>query len=136
MKKYKTKEVLDIVEYNFNLFKDIEHKKQIVENPKEQLIIQLIKELDHGTVKNVNSLIQKITGKNPEYIFDDPDCDNIDSYTLVQLLEQCAVVYGSSSYDEESPAECERYASLRRSQMNIRRFWYYYTLLKWRIENA
>jgi DNA invertase Pin-like site-specific DNA recombinase len=53
--------------------------KQLDKNPKEQLIIQLIKELDHGTVKNVNSLIQKITGKNPEYIFDDPDCDNIDS---------------------------------------------------------
>ena len=64
------------------------------------------------------------------------DCNNIDSYTLVQLLEQCATIYGSSPYDDESPAECERYASLRRAQMNIRRFWYYYTLLKWRIQNA
>jgi DNA invertase Pin-like site-specific DNA recombinase len=53
--------------------------KRIDENPNEQLVIKLINELDHGTVKNVNSLIQKITGKNPEYIFDDPDCNNIDS---------------------------------------------------------
>ena len=64
------------------------------------------------------------------------DCNNIDSYTLVQLLEQCATIYGSSPYDDESPAECERYASLRRAQMNIRRFWYYYTLLKWRMQSA
>ena len=53
--------------------------KRIDENPNEQLVIKLINELDHGTIKNVNSLIQKITGKNPEYIFDDPDCNNIDS---------------------------------------------------------
>jgi DNA invertase Pin-like site-specific DNA recombinase len=53
--------------------------KRIDENPNEQLVIKLINELDHGTVKNVNSIIEKITGKNPEYIFDDPDCDNIDS---------------------------------------------------------
>lgn len=62
-----------------NEIKNGKQHKQLDKNPKEQLIIQLIKELDHGTVKNVNSLIQKITGKNPEYIFDDPDCDNIDS---------------------------------------------------------
>ena len=44
LKKYKTKEVLDIVEYNFNLFKDIEHKKQIVEKfflkPFEKLVMK------------------------------------------------------------------------------------------------
>ena len=43
-KKYNTKEVLDIVEYNFNLFKDIEHKKQIVERfflkPFERLVMK------------------------------------------------------------------------------------------------
>lgn len=64
------------------------------------------------------------------------DCNNIDSYTLGEVLEQCAVIYGSSSYDNESPAECERYASLRRAQMNVRRFWYHYTLLKWRMQNV
>lgn len=53
--------------------------KQLEKNPNEQLVIKLINELDHGTVKNVNSLIELITGKNPEYIFDDPDCNNIDS---------------------------------------------------------
>jgi hypothetical protein len=44
LKKYNTKEVLDIVEYNFNLFKDIEHKKQIVEKfflkPFEKLVMR------------------------------------------------------------------------------------------------
>jgi DNA invertase Pin-like site-specific DNA recombinase len=54
-------------------------KKQLEKNPNEQLVIKLINELDHGTVKNVNSLIEKITGKNSEYIFDDPECDNINS---------------------------------------------------------
>jgi DNA invertase Pin-like site-specific DNA recombinase len=62
-----------------NQIKNGKQFKQLDKNPKEQLIIQLIKELDTGKVSTVNSLIQKITGKNPEYIFDDPDCDNIDS---------------------------------------------------------
>jgi hypothetical protein len=43
-KKYNTKEVLDIVEYNFNLFKDLNHKRKIVEtfflNPFETLIMK------------------------------------------------------------------------------------------------
>jgi hypothetical protein len=43
-KKYNTKEVLDIVEYNFNLFKDLNHKRKIVEtfflNPFEKLIMK------------------------------------------------------------------------------------------------
>jgi DNA invertase Pin-like site-specific DNA recombinase len=51
--------------------------KQLDENLKEQLVIKLINELDHGTVKNVNSLIQKITGKNPEYVFDNEFEDQI-----------------------------------------------------------
>lgn len=44
LKIYNSKEVLDIVEYNFNLFKDIEHKKQIVEKfflkPFEKLVMK------------------------------------------------------------------------------------------------
>lgn len=51
--------------------------KQLDENLKEQLVIKLINELDHGTVKNVNSLIQKITGKNPEYVFNNEFEDQI-----------------------------------------------------------
>jgi len=51
--------------------------KKIEENLKEQLVIKFINELDHGTVKNVNSLIQKITGKNPEYVFDNEFEDQI-----------------------------------------------------------
>jgi DNA invertase Pin-like site-specific DNA recombinase len=53
--------------------------KQLEKNPNEQLVIKLINELDTGKVSNVNSLIEKITGKNPEYIFNDPNCDNINS---------------------------------------------------------
>jgi hypothetical protein len=64
------------------------------------------------------------------------DLELIDSYTLKQVLEQCTEVYGSSQYDKSSASECERHASLRRAQMNVRRFWYYYQFLKWRIENV
>jgi len=56
--------------------------KQLNENVKEQLVIKLINELDHGTVNNVNSLIQKITGKNPEYVFDNEFVDQIYSGNL------------------------------------------------------
>lgn len=64
------------------------------------------------------------------------DCTLVDTYTLTQVLEQCTVVYGSSEYDKNSNSESERYASLRRAQMNVRRFWYNYTLLKWRTQNV
>jgi hypothetical protein len=64
------------------------------------------------------------------------DCELVDTYTLGQVLEQCTAVYGSSEYEKNSTLECERYASLRRAQMNVRRFWYHYTLLKWRMQNV
>jgi hypothetical protein len=64
------------------------------------------------------------------------DCELIDTYTLSQVLEQCTAVYGSSEYDKNSASESERHASLRRAQINVRRFWYYYTLLKWRMQNV
>jgi DNA invertase Pin-like site-specific DNA recombinase len=57
--------------------KNGKEKKQLEKNSHEQLIIKLIKELDTGKVSNVNSIIEIITGKNPEYTFDDPNCDNI-----------------------------------------------------------
>jgi hypothetical protein len=64
------------------------------------------------------------------------DCELVDTYTLGQVLEQCTVVHCSSEYYKSSPSEGERYASLRRAQMNVRRFWYHYTLLKWRMQNV
>ena len=43
-KKYNSKEVLDIVEYNFNLFKDVDHKRKILEKfflkPFEKLVMK------------------------------------------------------------------------------------------------
>jgi hypothetical protein len=64
------------------------------------------------------------------------DSSMVDSYTLEEIIQQCSVIYGEPHHDIDSPADCDRQASLRRAHMNVRRFWYYYTLLKWKMQNA
>jgi hypothetical protein len=64
------------------------------------------------------------------------DHANIDQMTITDVLQACRALYGQASYDSSSPTDMARHASLRREQMNIRRFWYFYHLLKWRLENA
>ena len=61
--------------------------------------------------------------------------DNIEELTISDVLAACKTLYGSATYDESSPTDMARHASLRRAQMNFRRFWYFYHLLKWRINN-
>lgn len=60
----------------------------------------------------------------------------VDEISLTDILAACKSVYGSASYDESSTVDMSRYSALRRAQMNIRRFWYFYHLLKWRVDNA
>lgn len=53
--------------------------------------------------------------------------DDISTYDVNQLLEMCSGVYAQTFYND---------AELTNIQQTIRRFWYMYTVLKWRLENA
>lgn len=62
--------------------------------------------------------------------------EDIDNLTLNDLMNSCSNTFGSSECDESSPIDRSRYAKLRLNQLSIRRFWYMYKSLKWRIENV
>lgn len=63
------------------------------------------------------------------------ELETFDSMTLNDLLESCSSVFSTASHDINSPAAAEQYAELRRCQQSIKRFWYMFHVLKWRIEN-
>jgi len=63
------------------------------------------------------------------------DLEDIADVTLNDLQEACSNVYGAAGHDQNSPIAIERHAELRRNQMSLRRFWYLFHVLKWRIEN-
>ena len=61
--------------------------------------------------------------------------DNIDDLTLNDLMEACSSVHGPALHAPDSPIAAEQYAELRRTQQSLRRFWYLFHVLKWRIDN-
>lgn len=63
------------------------------------------------------------------------DINNIGTMTLDSLLEACSLVYGPAAHANDSPNDSERYAELRRIQQSLKRFWYLFHVLKWRINN-
>jgi hypothetical protein len=63
------------------------------------------------------------------------DLADIQNLTLDNLMESCSNVFGAASHDPNSPIAIERHAELRRHQMSLRRFWYLFHVLKWRLDN-
>lgn len=63
------------------------------------------------------------------------DIENIENFTLEDLQESCSNVFGTASHDQDSPIAAQRHAELRRYQMSLRRFWYLFHVLKWRLDN-
>jgi len=53
--------------------------------------------------------------------------DDLSAYNVNQLVSMCSEVYAQNFYND---------AELINLQQTIRRFWYMYTVLKWRLENA
>lgn len=63
------------------------------------------------------------------------DVDNFINYTLNDLMEACSNIFGNAESDGSSPIAMNQYAKLRLNQLSIRRFWYMYHVLNWRINN-
>lgn len=63
------------------------------------------------------------------------DISGVDALTLEELMEACSSVYGPAPHSPDSPIAVEQHAELRRNQQSIRRFWYLYHVLKWRVDN-
>jgi len=63
------------------------------------------------------------------------DLADIQSLTLDDLMESCSNVFGAANYDPNSTTAAEKHAELRRYQMSLRRFWYLFYVLKWRLDN-
>lgn len=61
--------------------------------------------------------------------------EDVDNLTLNDLMNSCSTTFGSSECDQSSPIDRNRYAKLRLNQLSIRRFWYMYHILNWRINN-
>lgn len=53
--------------------------------------------------------------------------DDLSTYTINQLLQMCVDTYGQNGYND---------AELLNVQQSVRRLWYMYTLLKWRVQHA
>jgi hypothetical protein len=60
-------------------------------------------------------------------IFIGGETDVISSYNINTLLQMCVDVYGQNNYND---------AELLSLQQSLRRLWYMYTVLKWRLENV
>jgi hypothetical protein len=63
------------------------------------------------------------------------ELEDIPNLTLDDLMESCSNVFGIASHDPDSPIAVEQHAELRRYQMSLRRFWYLFHVLKWRLDN-
>jgi hypothetical protein len=64
------------------------------------------------------------------------DINNLSDVTLNDLMEACANTFGSAEHNQDSPIASAQYAELRRYQASFKRFWYMYSVLNWRINNA
>jgi len=53
--------------------------------------------------------------------------ENLNEYTITDLLSMSVNVYGQNNYND---------AELLNLQQSLRRLWYIYTVLKWRLENV
>lgn len=60
-------------------------------------------------------------------VFIGGDIDEISTYNIDTLLQMCVDVYSQSNYND---------ADLLNLQQSLRRLWYIYTVLKWRLENG